>query len=306
MMSAIRGKISFPRVLSFDAFETLYLLLEPPFKTYHKFGLKYGIAKSPDAISKDFIVGFKEMELRFPNYGINNDLLIEEFNEFKVVDESNPVIRYSDNWWGLLISKAFHPYKVPFNMSKDLIEYFSGEAYYTDSCLVNTIKKMKMVDLSKFDEGAEVKVKNDRPILLINSNGDPRVKLILKHLQLVSDEMIAEDLVYISYNTQVEKPNKESFEYIINDLVKRGLLTFNNEAELLKYCWHFGDTYCTDLQGSINSGWNGILIDRNYGYDYFLEAKEQNFAKMEGGYLWDGDKKFIINDYKQLDSIFDT
>ena len=76
-MSAIRGKISFPRVLSFDAFETLYLLLEPPFRTFHRIGLQYGFTESPNASLKDVIVDFKEIELRFPIYDINNGLLIE-------------------------------------------------------------------------------------------------------------------------------------------------------------------------------------------------------------------------------------
>lgn len=330
----------FPKIISFDAFDTLYNPKVFPLLTYHEVGQRFGIQKKFSQIKQDFVKSFKEMELQYPNYGLNTNIL-NEYKEFestikpiehasKAASEhaqenrqdqksSNQALRYSDNWWGLLIKKTFAPFKVPHEMTKYLIEYYSGPGYEINRDLKEILQKLRNVDLTHFSDtdpfGERFKTKDDKVLLLINSNGDPRVKLVLSYLGVINEDLIPASLVYFSYDTKVQKPNKESFDYILKDLINQGLLLGcdiekkQDKDALLQYCWHFGDKYSTDLLGSINAGWHGILIDRQNDYQQYLQNNaESGFRLVRGNsgsiFLHDDKMKYIIKQYKQLNDVF--
>lgn len=243
-----------PYILSLDAFGTLYKPRESPLVTYQRFGQQYGIEKPLSLLERDFKKSFKQMGTVYPNYGLGNSHLLREYNKFPLSNLNE--IKYSDNWWGLLIEKTFLPNKVPLEMVHLLLAYFSGPAYYVPPEMLKILSFLSSLKLQTVD----VHTKDDKPIILINSNGDPRVHLILKHLGLIGPRYIPEDLVYLSYVTSIEKPNEESFEYILKDLIDKGYVTYKRKDQILGNCWHVGDTFETDLKGAINAGWHGVLL----------------------------------------------
>ncbi|EDO17088.1 hypothetical protein Kpol_1025p7 [Vanderwaltozyma polyspora DSM 70294] len=237
LLRGSRVKIDFlPKIITFDAYNTLYATTLPVFEQYCIIGEKYGIKQDPKKLTDAFPPIFKKLRETHPNYGKYTGISARE-------------------WWSILIHEVFNPIQVPEAMVNDILKRFDGtQAYrvFQDA--------LEFLDL----------VKKGRPdiVVAIISNTDPLVYELLKNLKL--DEYF-EDNIYLSYDTDLFKPGSDFFDHVLEQIVKKNpnLCTdLGGVQELKKHCWHIGDEVINDMEGSEKAGWNGVLIDRTDKYSY--------------------------------------
>ncbi|ODV96191.1 hypothetical protein PACTADRAFT_29087, partial [Pachysolen tannophilus NRRL Y-2460] len=218
-----------PSAVSFDAFGTLYTPKESIYLQYHKIAKNYNIDVPVKTINENFGKFFKELQEKYPNYGKNQDLNAEK-------------------WWGKLITQIFEKEtrdgKVPNELIKALLNYFtSKEAYKTFNDIIPFLTKLQ---------------ENNIP-LIIASNSDDRLKLIIESLKL--NKFFPNENIYLSYDIDVAKPNPVFFDKILNNLSSK---TGKSIEELKKNYWHVGDNFKLDYEAANKYGLNSILIDRNF------------------------------------------
>jgi FMN phosphatase YigB (HAD superfamily) len=204
----------------------------------------------------------KEMLAKYPNFG-GPDTRHNKMNYI--------------NWWGTVIANSYAPHDTPKSFVEDLIESFSSdEAYgaYSDvRDFLNKVQGRKDIHL------------------IVSSNGDPRVPQILKSLGLLQFFQ----KTYLSYDLGVSKPDKAFFDAVIDDL--KG--PFTPRELMLQDAWHIGDEMNSDLQGAVNAGWNGVLVDRDGAFMDLAkedEVEDGKIIRMEG-------KKTIVSGFDALEKV---
>lgn len=225
-----------PKLITFDAYNTLYCSSIPVLEQYASIARKYGIIIDPNNLVKRFPECFKKLTKIHPNYGKYTNIT-------------------GDEWWSILIKDLFQPHDVPQDMISKIVTHFkTKKAYSTYPDIIEFIKAIKL--------------KYPDIILGVISNTDPAVYDLLKNLNLFQ---YFTPYTYFSYDLEISKPNPKIFDYVINDVLKKnpeitnGLL---DRQSLLKHCWHIGDEIEKDMLAAENAGWNGILVDRldKHGY----------------------------------------
>lgn len=225
-----------PRVITFDAYNTLYLTTSPVMEQYSLVGKKYGIEVNPLQLTQNFVKVFKDLKLKHPNYGKTTKISANE-------------------WWCLLIQGVFQPLKPPKEMINEILARFEGpEAYQV------------LPDVKSFLQ----EIKSHRPdiIVAIISNTDPIMYTLLKNLGLYE---YFKNHIYLSYDLEVKKPGKEIFEKTLQDIIRYNP-ELKNIDNLRSRCWHIGDEECNDMLAASNIGWNGVLLDRTNKYGYLSES----------------------------------
>ncbi|SCW00724.1 LAFE_0C10550g1_1 [Lachancea fermentati] len=237
------NKLKPPKVITFDAYNTLYSTTLPVMEQYCKIGLKYGIEADPQHLTVKFPKIFKDLRASHPNYGKYTNLTPNE-------------------WWETLISNIFEPIKVPKEMITEILKTFEGFGAYT-----------VYPDLLEF-------LKNMRAafpgtIFGVVSNTDPIMHTLIKNIGLAP---YFGTHVYLSYDLEVSKPDPKIFEHALSDIVTKNpeLLENMSYEELKKRCWHIGDERLNDMSGASNAGWNGVLIDRMNKYKFLGKLSEEN------------------------------
>ncbi|ODV62272.1 Dpi35p ASCRUDRAFT_20059, partial [Ascoidea rubescens DSM 1968] len=269
-----------PKIISFDAFGTLYTPIKPSVTQYYEIASLpyYNYHKPLAQLNKDFGVYFKYLYKKYPNYG-----------------KYSNIFEHADYWWAYLIRKLFEPYVVSNKFLNHLLNDLTFNAYSTFDDLKYISRKLKDIDLNNYNNEIgnmeKMKTKDNKIIFVVISNGDPRVKLILDSLKLSykpnqnhnSQSFFNENFVFISYDIDLFKPDKKFFDYVLKSLISKGLIINydNNNIEnlqiLLKSCWHIGDEYGKDVLGAKNAGWNAILVDRRNNFGFF--SKRNVFPK---------------------------
>lgn len=277
-----------PTLLSFDAFNTLYYPKTPVYDQYHEIASsEFGIVKLATLIKQDFPKIYSSLLAKYPNYGKVDGL------------ES------SDLWWKELIVELFgldHYSKNPRSdaLCERLIQHFNGsEAYAVFDDVIPVFKKLQ-------ENGVR---------LVVSSNSDPRVLSILSSLGL--NEYLSN--VFLSYELGHAKPKKLFYDAVVSnyhDLAP-------SKGALLESAWHIGDDYEKDFIGSIRSGWNGVLLDREGTSEFFRNktisqvpqsdcfmsdqehaARSQDVAKNDNLLIL-ADNRVVISNLYQLLTIFE-
>ncbi|QLQ78083.1 hypothetical protein HG537_0A03300 [Torulaspora globosa] len=224
-----------PKVITFDAYNTLYATTLPVMQQYCLVAKKYNVIADPMQLTMNFPKVFKELKDRHPNYG--------KFTGITAVE-----------WWSKLIRDIFQPLEVSKKMVEEILMRFEGDQAYN-----------VYPDVLDFLE--EAKSKHPDVILGIISNTDPIVYTLLQNLGLYE---YFEPNIFLSYDLDLKKPSKEIFQYALESIAKRyPTLVDNNDLDTLRSrCWHIGDEAINDMRGAENAGWNGVLIDRNNKYGH--------------------------------------
>lgn len=234
-----------PKVITFDAYNTLYATTLPVMEQYSLVAKKYSINVDPDQLTQRFPAVFKALKDQHPEYG--------KYTNISAIQ-----------WWSLLIKNVFHPEKASKDMIDEILTRFEGQEAY-----------MVYPDVLKFL--LDVRLKYPDVILGIISNTDPIVDTLLKNLGLHD---FFDGHIYLSYDIGSKKPSKQIFDYAVRDICSKHpeLLEKVTLEELKAHCWHCGDEATNDLHGAVDAGWNGVLIDRTNKYGY-LSNSFQNVSR---------------------------
>lgn len=219
-----------PKLITFDAYNTLYCSTIPVMEQYAAIALKYNINEDSRELVKKFTPTFKRLTTKFPNYGKHSNIT-------------------ADQWWSYLITELFHPHHVSQDMIFEILARFkTNKAYTAYPDVVEFIKAIKL--------------KYPDVIVGIISNTDPAVYDLLKSLGIFH---FFAPYTYFSYDLDISKPDVEIFNYAVNDVLQKNpdFITDSTTKEIfLQGCWHIGDELNKDMLAAERAGWNGILVDR--------------------------------------------
>lgn len=245
------SKFALPKVITFDAYNTLYCPTLPVMEQYSEEGKKFGINVPSQILTERFPHVYVELKSKFPNYGKAQNLTANE-------------------WWAMLIKKVFLPHDVPNNMVESILNRFEGKQAYA---VYPDVLELLQFLTENYPE----------TVIAIISNTDPNVHKLLENLEILR---YFKDFTYFSYEIELSKPNPRLFDYVLNDILeKRPDLLSGNEtvAAIKKRCWHIGDEVKNDFEAAEKVGWNSVLIDRTNSHGYFnVEIKANtNFSEYD-------------------------
>ncbi|SMN19181.1 similar to Saccharomyces cerevisiae YMR130W Putative protein of unknown function [Maudiozyma saulgeensis] len=232
-------KFTQPKIITFDAYNTLYCTTLPVMEQYSNEAKKCGIDVPAQVLTERFPKCFSKIKEKYPNYG-----------KFSGMD--------ADEWWSILIRDIFKPHKVPNEIVQNILKRFEGKqayAVYPD-----------VLELLQF-----LKENHPEVVIGIISNTDPKVYKLLENLGILK---YFENFTYFSYDLELSKPDTRFFEFVFKDIIKKrpNILQDKESLSTLKTkCWHVGDELKNDLQGAQAAGWNSVLIDRNNSHGYLDE-----------------------------------
>lgn len=231
-------RVQVPKIITFDAYNTLYCTKVPVMELYSAGGAKYGVNVDVDTLTARFPDAFRTLNKKYPNYG-------------KAAGWT------ADEWWQQLIKDVFKPEVASDEMVESILKTFEGKnAYAVYPDILHILTKIKA-------EYPEI-------VVGIISNTDPTAYKLMDNLEI---SHFFEDFMYLSYDLNMCKPNKEIYEYVLSDIVNKrpDLLKNSTINELRTRCWHIGDELKNDLLGAKDAGWNSILVDRLNSNHYFNE-----------------------------------
>lgn len=236
------NKLSKPKVITFDAYNTLYSTTLPVMEQYSRLGRKYGLDSSAQELTLKFPKVFKDLREEHPNYGKHTGIT-------------------ADKWWEILISNVFAPAKVSPRMVGEILHVFEGFGAYT--VYPDLLELLELIQ----KEHSEV-------VLGVVSNTDPIMYKLLENIGL---KPYFKNHVYLSYDLELSKPDPVFFETVLHDVVKQHpeLLKNSTLEELKTDCWHVGDEENNDLDCPASAGWNAVLLDRMNKYNHFSESFER-------------------------------
>ncbi|CAN3364971.1 hypothetical protein DICA3_F14422 [Diutina catenulata] len=236
-----------PNLLSFDGFGTLYVPRTPVPEQYHEVGKSMGFNVDIATLETRFKDAYARLSEQHPMWGKSS-------------------MRSADDWWTELVADVFKLDKSDnraAKLSDALVEHFTTkDAYKVYDDVIPTLTALKDANIP----------------LVLSSNSDPRVYKLLENLGL---KEFFGDEVFLSYELEVEKPNRQFFQHIAS--TKYGA-SKPFDYDFLEGCWHVGDSYNADFLGSVRSGWNGILLDRERTSE-FLAAKDRMKASNDGCFM---------------------
>lgn len=233
-----------PKIITFDAYNTLYSTTLPVMEQYCLVAKKYGVQADPKQLTHKFPLIFKALSKEHPNYGKETNISPRQ-------------------WWTELITNMFKPSNSPNAMIEEILARFEGfGAYMVYPDLLGLLK--------------EIKKRYPDVVVGIISNTDPLVYTLLKNIGLYE---YFENHIYLSYNLELKKPSAEIFQYAMEDITLKHpeLLADMSLQDLKARSWHVGDEAINDMHAAENAGWNGVLMDRINKYSYMSES----FEKME-------------------------
>lgn len=223
----VPSKLKKPKLITFDAFGTLYTPRDDIPQLYSSIVKKHsGIYVPPESLRANFPVALKEMLTLHPHYG-----------KHTLVQNSAEGFDHTRQWWSSVLKKTFAPVELPEATINALYDYFdTEEAYFVYDDVIPALDAL---------------AKDGIPIALV-SNSDSRVFTILENLKLLR---YVEGRIFLSHEIGFEKPDPRLFHHVKDTLSPQ--LAEGDE------CWHLGDDLEKDIKAASNvPGWRGILIDR--------------------------------------------
>lgn len=232
-----------PKLITFDAYNTLYAISTPMMELYSNAVAKCGIRVEPEVLTAKFGSAYKKINAQYPNYGRDCGITSKE-------------------WWGELVREIFAPVVLPQEAVDNVLAVFSTHRTY-----------FMYPDLLELLE--MIRTKYPTTVLGIISNADPIFFNVVKGFGL---DKYFEDNLYISYDLGIGKPSKEVFNFAIDDVITKHpeLLEGGTTEDFKEYCWHIGDEKINDMDAPAKAGWYGFLLDRGNKFGFFdKELKEK-------------------------------
>ncbi|KAL8812022.1 MAG: hypothetical protein Q9200_001354 [Gallowayella weberi] len=217
-------------VLTFDAFGTLFYPRQPIGQQYAETARTYGLSGFTD---QDVEENFRKDSLQVIHSTFSGLLPTS-----KTVSEG-------------LVASLLHQFssRDGYRLYDDVVPFFEQLRHWRD--------------ISSVSEQSPSKIQ-----IGIISNSDDRIPAILASLGIsVSDRRYGSGAVastdhsdigwvVMSYDVGIEKPDKGIFD------AAKGLSTSFAESESEKLYIHVGDSIKEDYRGSLDAGWEGVLLDR--------------------------------------------
>ncbi|KAI5951750.1 hypothetical protein KGF54_004825 [Candida jiufengensis] len=279
MIRESKNQFPKPNLISFDLFGTLYYPKKSvPDQYYDISKHEFGINKSLESITKDFPKIYDEMMKEYPNYG-----------------KGNPKFENTDTWWAELVKRIYSSGESKQDDEKlnalahRLIHHFtSNEAYELYPDVIPTLKFLK-----------------DKNVRLVAcSNSDERALTILESLKIRQffhcNEILHCDNVFLSYNLDHSKGEKVFYDKVAlveyKSEINPNYKGKNVPIEFLSGCYQIGDNYNEDFIGSIKSGWNGVLLDRDGSHSLNLTKNRESNPQYDACALSSQEKELSTND----------
>ncbi|KAK7554783.1 hypothetical protein IWX47DRAFT_784956, partial [Phyllosticta citricarpa] len=257
-------RLNRPLLVTFDAYGTLYRPRAPIALMYEAVAKEHGmLTQGTNELNEAFMTVLRNHMSRYPNYGKH-------------------VLSSPDEWWKKVINETFTAcavpgQKVPRHLAPDLINRFSGSAFYHYMRSVpSTIKTLRNIEAN-----------SDYPVIIgVISNSDPRIASVLRSFGFsVGDDKPVRnthrpplidrakrpdfDFVLASYDAEYEKPKREIFalaERYAADVMRQ--LPAPAAHDSLEYPWpypfyrlHVGDDIFKDAVAAANAGWKSLVFE---------------------------------------------
>ncbi|BFZ62131.1 hypothetical protein YB2330_003210 [Saitoella coloradoensis] len=248
------------RLVTFDAFGTLFY---PSPSIQHQYALaaqKHGINISAEELKPHFKTAFKDVIKRRPNYGRDQDEsgLPEDWRGWQ-------------GWWHELIHRTFvhaNGKKPPVALGHDLLHRFSSsEGYKLHDDTLPLLKHLH----------------REHPFVLLGviSNSDPRIPLVLDSLGI--SKYFA--LTTLSYDVGHEKPHGAIFEAALNQANKvRPVMEGTKDTDIAPTeCIHVGDDKQQDIEGAKAAGWRSIWMQRGEDFEATSASSLMDVVKIIEG-----------------------
>lgn len=236
-------QFAMPRLVTFDAFGTLFKLRESVAETYSSIAKSHaGVHVSPETIATKFPGVFADMRRRHPHYGVKT--LSEKSDEpVAYTSKSDEPDVYTRKWWTEVIKNTFAPVELPDKTIKYLYDYYSQADAY--SCFFDVHPTLEAL-------------KKDGVILAVVSDSDSRTHGVIRQLAL--DKYFSPSHTILEGETGSTKPEPLLFMFMEGALgVKQSAAEQKNKL----LCWHVGDNFEKDGGVAKVPGWRSILIDRS-------------------------------------------
>lgn len=232
-----------PKLITFDAYNTLYAIATPMMELYSNAVADYGVRVEPEVLTANFGAAYRKINTEYPNYGRDCGISSKE-------------------WWRLMVREIFAPVELSQEAVDNVLDVFAThKTYFIYPDL------LELLDM--------LHTKYPKTVLGIISNADPIFFNVVKGFGL---DKYFEDNLYISYDLGYGKPSKEVFDYAVNDVLKKHpeLLEDCTKESFRDYCWHIGDEKVNDMEAPVKAGWYGFLLDRANKFGFFDEEFKEN------------------------------
>ena len=276
-----------PKLITFDAYNTLYATVLPVMEQYSNVASIYGVKE----LSANFPSVYSKLKLEHPNYGKNTGISAKQ-------------------WWQIMITEVFKPIKLSDDVVEAILDRFgSCEAFFVYPDLIALLKGIRQ--------------KYPDVIFGVISNADPYAGDVIKSFGL---DKYFDGNIYLSYDVGFSKPDQKIYEYALDDILNRfpDLIKNCSKDEFKQFCWHIGDEKINDMEGPAKTGLVGILIDRVNKYGYFdgsfADIKHDlDMHKIDNNSLesWEigikqtdtfqvSDREYVISNLRTLATILDV
>jgi len=228
------------RLVTFDAFGTLFRVLGNPAAAYVREASRHGIKLHTHSAAPAFMQAFRLQSNRYPNYGrrhetINAKLWWQEVVRMTLINAgANEHDLDRDGKFDSIFESLFHAFTKADEYS----------IYEDVKPVLATLRDVSAVRMG------------------VISNSDGRTEQVLQSLGLAQYF----DFTITSYELNHEKPDSDIFEKAL-ELASEGLAEPIKPNEAL----HIGDDELRDYQGAKNAGWEALLLlreDEEHAPDY--------------------------------------
>uniref|UniRef100_A0A1B0CZD0 Uncharacterized protein n=1 Tax=Phlebotomus papatasi TaxID=29031 RepID=A0A1B0CZD0_PHLPP len=212
------------RLVTFDITDTLLRFRTFPAYQYAKAAKDFGYPNLDQAkLADNFNRHFRQMAEKYPIFGYHHS----EIGGWR-------------NWWQLLVIRVFESShsNIP---SRDLEKIANHliHSFETSECWCRCSSAEALV----------ADIKKEGKIVGVITNSDPRIRSVVKNLELPEF-----DFITCSYDIGYQKPNREIFEKALR---QAGVAVTGDES------LHIGNTPRLDFLGARDAGWASVLITNN-------------------------------------------
>ncbi|KAI8815432.1 HAD-like domain-containing protein [Cladochytrium replicatum] len=235
------------RVVTFDAFSTLFRLRKSPGIVYSEEAARLGYNVSPENAAGLFVRSYKAMTAFSPNFGANS---------------SNPM--ELEQWWKETLRRTLEgASSSPLPLEELEVIFKNAFARFSRSesfeVINNGKQDFKIITFLKlYDDVVPMLKQLDQASVKMGviSNSDYRTRAILEGLN-ISQYF---STIVLSHELGIEKPSPDIFGAALREI--RG--KFGPASEELVV--HVGDDTEKDHDGAINAGFKAMLVDREKGF----------------------------------------
>lgn len=164
-----------PRLITFDAFGTLYTPRGSVAQQYSEIAKRYNVHVTEDEVSDRFKSAYNQVVEQYPNYGVKQGLSVQD-------------------WWRKIVQLTFQGKNLSEEGIDGLYNHFNTkDAYHFYPDAYSTLHEFSH---RKFNMG-------------ILSNSDARMRMTMEDMGI--EQLFGANNVCLSYETGYEKPHEDAF-----------------------------------------------------------------------------------------------